>query len=149
MQTTRNENINLCAPNAIEYASTEDCTAAKLLLSLTRDVEWESGEREYIKSLDIEEVAQHKLMCYHCKTRTTPQWRKGHEGKALCNKCGIKYSKGYYCEMCLYIFTKEEINCVDWVGCRYCGKMGHVMCVQPNYTCRNCKQRGRINKSNL
>lgn len=34
------------------------------------------------------------LVCYHCKTTDTPEWRKGPAGKnTLCNACGLQYAK--------------------------------------------------------
>eukprot|EP01089_Gocevia_fonbrunei_P003055 TRINITY_DN12914_c0_g1_i1.p1 TRINITY_DN12914_c0_g1~~TRINITY_DN12914_c0_g1_i1.p1 ORF type:complete len:200 (+),score=17.32 TRINITY_DN12914_c0_g1_i1:157-756(+) len=34
------------------------------------------------------------LICFHCETRVTPEWRRGPSGKhTLCNACGLKYAK--------------------------------------------------------
>ncbi|EFA76673.1 hypothetical protein PPL_09423 [Heterostelium album PN500] len=34
------------------------------------------------------------LYCYKCKTKTTPEWRKGPDGPAtLCNACGLSFAK--------------------------------------------------------
>lgn len=34
------------------------------------------------------------LVCHNCRTRQTPEWRRGPEGpNTLCNACGLYYSK--------------------------------------------------------
>eukprot|EP01089_Gocevia_fonbrunei_P009361 TRINITY_DN21642_c0_g1_i1.p1 TRINITY_DN21642_c0_g1~~TRINITY_DN21642_c0_g1_i1.p1 ORF type:complete len:206 (+),score=35.63 TRINITY_DN21642_c0_g1_i1:66-683(+) len=35
-----------------------------------------------------------QLICYHCNTTDTPEWRRGPAGpKTLCNACGLQYAK--------------------------------------------------------
>jgi len=35
-----------------------------------------------------------ELICEHCQTTTTPEWRTGPSGpKTLCNRCGLRYAK--------------------------------------------------------
>ncbi|GAM23173.1 hypothetical protein SAMD00019534_063480 [Acytostelium subglobosum LB1] len=39
-------------------------------------------------------VHKDHLICYKCKTTTTPEWRKGPDGPAtLCNACGLSFAK--------------------------------------------------------
>eukprot|EP01089_Gocevia_fonbrunei_P011625 TRINITY_DN251_c0_g1_i4.p1 TRINITY_DN251_c0_g1~~TRINITY_DN251_c0_g1_i4.p1 ORF type:complete len:146 (-),score=16.35 TRINITY_DN251_c0_g1_i4:33-470(-) len=39
-------------------------------------------------------IDRQNLICDHCETRVTPEWRRGPTGKhSLCNACGLKYAK--------------------------------------------------------
>jgi len=39
-------------------------------------------------------IDKQDLICYHCLTRVTPEWRRGPSGShTLCNACGLKYAK--------------------------------------------------------
>ncbi|GAM19675.1 hypothetical protein SAMD00019534_028500 [Acytostelium subglobosum LB1] len=39
-------------------------------------------------------LSKDTLYCYKCKTRKTPEWRKGPDGPAtLCNACGLSFAK--------------------------------------------------------
>ena len=33
-------------------------------------------------------------MCYNCESLKTPMWRRGPNSMNLCNKCGLKWSRG-------------------------------------------------------
>lgn len=51
--------------------------------------------------------------CRNCGTRATPQWRSGWWDEMLCrsvkfcNACGIKYSRGEFCEFCGKVYGKQ------------------------------------------
>jgi len=88
--------------------------------------------------------------CAHCKTTSTPLWRKGWTISAnskpvsLCNACGIRYSKNQFCPYCYYIYNKleEPYNADErrpdllapnrtiptWIRCEQCFRWVHFKC---------------------
>lgn len=47
-----------------------------------------------IGSLNTELSIRQEIVCSHCGSRDTPEWRKGIDGsRTLCNACGLFYSK--------------------------------------------------------
>lgn len=57
---------------------------------LQTEVRKKSVPKKRRKGLDVND----NTSCYHCKTKTTPEWRTGPEGHLLCNACGLKWSRG-------------------------------------------------------
>jgi len=44
--------------------------------------------------LNIELSKKHRIVCQHCGSKETPEWRRGPQGsRTLCNACGLFYSK--------------------------------------------------------
>ncbi|KAM3408352.1 hypothetical protein ACQJBY_001479 [Aegilops geniculata] len=53
----------------------------------------EVAARRAVASPALSDLGQ--LLCRHCGTAETPQWREGPEGrKTLCNACGVRYRAG-------------------------------------------------------
>jgi hypothetical protein len=44
--------------------------------------------------LNIDLSQKHRIVCQHCGSKETPEWRRGpHGSRTLCNACGLFYSK--------------------------------------------------------
>ncbi|PRP79492.1 hypothetical protein PROFUN_12860 [Planoprotostelium fungivorum] len=107
-------------------------------------------------------LAHLKTYCENCGVTETPQWRKGwhseifHRPVALCNACGIKFSKQQYCGYCHYIYGKEQeklhrIEQDEWLSCTTCNRWTHSECEATcgskelardplTYRCLDCRQ---------
>ena len=47
-----------------------------------------------IKKRGRKPLDRKNLICYHCSSNITPEWRKGPLGRnTLCNACGLQYAK--------------------------------------------------------
>lgn len=89
-------------------------------------------------------------ICSNCYTRMTPQWRKGTYNNfmdkyaQLCNSCGLKFSKGQYCDYCFKIYGLSAIDKSLYYTCTDCGKMDHIDCVGDytieSYKCVRCQR---------
>jgi len=52
------------------------------------------GGNNNLKKRGRKPLDKQDLICYHCLTRVTPEWRRGPSGlHTLCNACGLKYAK--------------------------------------------------------
>eukprot|EP00039_Didymoeca_costata_P027820 m.19258 g.19258 ORF g.19258 m.19258 type:complete len:519 (-) comp6524_c0_seq1:115-1671(-) len=57
--------------------------------------------------------------CVCCKTEETPLWRKGRQGKMLCNACGKRWLRyGVACSSCDYVPRKHETGLFHCPHCR-------------------------------
>lgn len=49
---------------------------------------------EYDPQAATQKTQKVGLVCRKCKITSSPEWRKGSDGKAnLCNQCGLRYAK--------------------------------------------------------
>jgi len=88
----------------------------------------------------------------HCASCGAPLWRKGWHNKflghhlSLCNACGLKYNKGQYCPICMYVYNIYDVRLRsnDCVKCINCYKYAHASCVQQSnllsYLCPACTE---------
>ncbi|EGG24499.1 putative GATA-binding transcription factor [Cavenderia fasciculata] len=52
------------------------------------------NKEEKLKDKESKRKKNHTMLCRHCGTNSTPEWRRGPDGrKSLCNACGLHYSK--------------------------------------------------------
>lgn len=100
-----------------------------------------------------EEDKEPPTSCVNCGVKQTSCWRSITDNKGnrfdLCNKCGLKYRKGNFCQCCLYIYyvseTKNDSSDDTWVKCLYCPRKSHKVCLEKQsennvlYICNNCK----------
>lgn len=87
-----------------------------------------------------------RIRCANCGAAHTPQWRKGWKQTYLCNACGIKFGKGQHCDICMYVYSREEISAEkeNWITCTLCGRKRHQSCNKDKhdpFLCKTCKRK--------
>jgi hypothetical protein len=79
--------------------------------------------------------------CFSCDIKYSTLWRAkkiNGDDKYLCNACGLKYSKGQYCQVCHITYYQCDMN--DFYGkiCSICNKWVHNNCLTTSCICKKC-----------
>lgn len=87
--------------------------------------------------------------CPNCRATESSLWRvfkTSQDNFIVCNACGLRASKGKYCEFCNHIYYDEEVtNKRNWIKCTECDRHAHNECFQEIgdslYVCDACSSR--------
>ncbi len=116
---------------------------------------------------DDQRTAYSPKTCVSCTTTKTPLWRKGWWDEEcgmhvlLCNACGMKYSKGQFCQIChTLVYGRQVAESTPLARCEECLQYSHAECeaqesgvepapisstrgrtaTSPGYKCVYCRQ---------
>lgn len=87
------DNCGLRVPN--EYVMDVDINPGMVIASAHAVAKVENPARTAAGGFNPElSTSAKELICNHCRSRSSPEWRRGPDGKrTLCNACGIFFSK--------------------------------------------------------